>query len=308
MLLRQLEIFTRVADSGSFDRAATQLLITPTAVMRQMGELESQLGVSLFERTGHGVGLTAAGRVLRDRAVPLLQQRDAMVKDVRDAAGVLRVSIRVGSSPVHPISALRPFLNRVTHMHPEYGFDAVYFDETTDGSPESLPAMGEGCAFDCVAGACACESGTDGLGFLKLADVPFRLAAPAGHGLASRETVSLADLSGECVLMAGAGRIPQVDMVREELVRRVPDIEIVDSPACFYDGRALDMVTQLNALLLTLDMWDGLHPSFVTLPVRWSHAIPYGILYPRGAGESMRDFLVAVEEAADGEDMTFEME
>ena len=164
-------------------------------------------------------------------------------------------------------------------MHPEYGFDAVYFDETTDGSPESLPAMGEGCAFDCVAGACACESGTDGLGFLKLADVPFRLAAPAGHGLASRETVSLADLSGECVLMAGAGRIPQVDMVREELVRRVPDIEIVDSPACFYDGRALDMVTQLNALLLTLDMWDGLHPSFVTLPVRWSHAIPYGILY-----------------------------
>ena len=78
----------------------------------------------------------------------------------------------------------------------------------------------------------------------------------------------------------------------------MPDIEIVDSPACFYDGRALDMVTQLNALLLTLDMWDGLHPSFVTLPGALEPRDSLRDPVSRGAGESMRDFLVAVEEAA----------
>lgn len=44
----QLETFVRVADAGSFNKAAEQALITPTAVIKQINLLEADLGVTLF--------------------------------------------------------------------------------------------------------------------------------------------------------------------------------------------------------------------------------------------------------------------
>lgn len=57
----QLETFIRVADAGSFNKAAEQAYITPTAVIKQMNLLEDGLGVKLFERTHRGLHLMKAG-------------------------------------------------------------------------------------------------------------------------------------------------------------------------------------------------------------------------------------------------------
>lgn len=46
----QLETFIRVADAGSFSKAAEQAFITPTAVLKQINLLEADLGVQLFNR------------------------------------------------------------------------------------------------------------------------------------------------------------------------------------------------------------------------------------------------------------------
>lgn len=55
MYNRQLETFLRVADAGSFNKAAEESFITPTAVIKQMNLLERSLGVKLFERTHRGL-------------------------------------------------------------------------------------------------------------------------------------------------------------------------------------------------------------------------------------------------------------
>ena len=60
----QLETFIRVADAGSFNKAAEQAYITPTAVLKQINLLEADLGVQLFERTHRGLSLTKAGSSL----------------------------------------------------------------------------------------------------------------------------------------------------------------------------------------------------------------------------------------------------
>ena len=57
----QLETFLRVADAGSFSKAAESSYITPTAVIKQINLLEANLGVQLFERTHRGLKLTKAG-------------------------------------------------------------------------------------------------------------------------------------------------------------------------------------------------------------------------------------------------------
>ena len=54
----QLETFLRVADAGSFNKAAEEAYITPTAVIKQINLLENSLDVKLFERTHRGLILT----------------------------------------------------------------------------------------------------------------------------------------------------------------------------------------------------------------------------------------------------------
>lgn len=58
----QLETFLRVADAGSFNKAAEESYITPTAVIKQINLLEKSLGVKIFDRSHRGLTLTKAGR------------------------------------------------------------------------------------------------------------------------------------------------------------------------------------------------------------------------------------------------------
>ena len=69
----QLETFIRAADAGSFNKAAEESYITPTAVIKQINLLESSLGVKLFERSHRGLTLTNAGRSLYQDAKYIIQ-------------------------------------------------------------------------------------------------------------------------------------------------------------------------------------------------------------------------------------------
>ena len=60
----QLKTFLQVADAGSFNKAAEQLYITSSAVVKQINLLEESLGLKLFERTHRGLILTEAGKSL----------------------------------------------------------------------------------------------------------------------------------------------------------------------------------------------------------------------------------------------------
>lgn len=73
MNLKQLEYFVRVAELGSFSRAAMILDVAQPALSRQVRLLETDLRCSLLKRTGRGVLLTEAGRRLFERSVGILQ-------------------------------------------------------------------------------------------------------------------------------------------------------------------------------------------------------------------------------------------
>lgn len=84
----QLETFIRVADAGSFNRAAEESFITPTAVIKQINSLESALEVKLFDRSHRGLTLTKAGRSLYQDAKYVIQYcRDSVTRAKRHAGG-----------------------------------------------------------------------------------------------------------------------------------------------------------------------------------------------------------------------------
>lgn len=78
-LLRSFQIFQQVAELGSFSRAANDLGIMPSAVSRQVSELEQWAGLRLINRTTRSLHLTAEGQVYLEK----LSRITAAVQDLK---------------------------------------------------------------------------------------------------------------------------------------------------------------------------------------------------------------------------------
>ncbi len=96
----QLETFLRVADAGSFNKAAEESYITPTAVIKQINSLEESLGVRLFDRSHRGLQLTKAGRSMYQDAKYIIQYCRDSVTRAKNAMQEDENIIRIGSSPM----------------------------------------------------------------------------------------------------------------------------------------------------------------------------------------------------------------
>lgn len=88
--LRQLEGFVAAADNGSFAAAASVMAMTPAAFSQLIRELETTLGMALFERTTRRVALTDAGQRLLSSVRRPLADLSEVSADMRALAGGLR--------------------------------------------------------------------------------------------------------------------------------------------------------------------------------------------------------------------------
>src|SRR5204862_6268900 len=95
---RLLRAFVTVAEELNFTRAAERLLLAQQALSAQIRQLETRLGVRLFERTTRRVRLTAAGELLLPDARAVVQARDAGLQELEAARGVAGAGRRVGLS------------------------------------------------------------------------------------------------------------------------------------------------------------------------------------------------------------------
>ncbi|MCF8179523.1 MAG: LysR family transcriptional regulator [Sulfuritalea sp.] len=99
MNLKQLEYFVRVAELGSFSKAALILNIAQPALSRQVRLLETDLRVSLLIRNGRGVVLTDAGKRLFDHSVGILQLMSRVRDELESSRGEPAGRIVVGMPP-----------------------------------------------------------------------------------------------------------------------------------------------------------------------------------------------------------------
>ena len=91
-----MRYFLAVAEELHFGRAAQRLHMSQPPLSTQVGRLEQEIGVALFERSTRRVSLTAAGRHLKEHAVRLLDEFDSLRAEMRDYADGLAGDLTVG--------------------------------------------------------------------------------------------------------------------------------------------------------------------------------------------------------------------
>lgn len=135
--LPQLRSFVQTAEHGSFSAAARSMGLTPAAVSKNVGLLESNLGVRLFHRSTRRLSLTEGGeRFLRQVAVPLASLQGAIAgvhTTDRLPAGVLKVSLGQAFGRRFVLPLLGEFLARYPDIHPDWHFDNRPVDLVGEG-------------------------------------------------------------------------------------------------------------------------------------------------------------------------------
>ena len=139
----QLETFLRVADAGSFNKAAEESFITPMAVIKQINSLEESLGVRLFDRSHRGLTLTKAGRSMYQDARYIIQYCRDSVTRAKNAMQEDENIIRIGSSPMTPAQLLMALWVKINERCPDIQFQIVPFENTPENAREILGNLGK---------------------------------------------------------------------------------------------------------------------------------------------------------------------
>lgn len=290
----QLDTFIRVGEAGSFNRTTEELFVSTTAVIKQINLLERDLDVKLFVRTHRGLALTEAGKSLYGDAKHIIQYSHEAVVRAKNAMQTGENVIRIGTSPMTPGQFLLELWPRIQKRCPDVKFQLVPFENTPENSVNILRNLGW--KIDLVAGlfdeAFLKERRCAGL---ELAKAPIRCAMSIYHPLAQKNRLSVQDLYGENFMLIRRGWNRYLDVLRDDLWKLHPQISIVDFE--MFNLSVFNRCQNSSDILMTVDVWDGVHPLLKTIPVDWDYTIPFGLLHSPAPTPPVQRFLEAVKAA-----------
>ncbi|MEU8948954.1 LysR family transcriptional regulator [Streptomyces sp. NPDC048489] len=200
--LERLRTLDALARHGSVSGAADGLHVTTSAVSQQMSKLEREVGQQLLAKNGRGVRLTDAGRLLADHAARILSQVELAQSDLEAQRGQVVGELRLSAFPtaarglfptaLATLRADHPGLRvRSCELEPEAGVAGVVRGDldlavVLDWYNKPMPLP-------------------DGLVKASILDDPAEVAVPAGHRLADRTEVDLAEFAEDEWITWGEG-------------------------------------------------------------------------------------------------------
>ena len=286
-----LKTFLCVAEAGSFNKAADKLYLSPTSVIKQINQLETELGVPVFERTHRGLFLTEAGKSLYSDAKNIMDFCRAAVARAQNAMLENNNVIRVGTSPITPPQTLADLWPQIHNHYEDISFQLVPFENTRENAREILKNLGQN--IDVITGIVdstflnyrKCSG-------LEITRKPLCYSVSIHHSLAKKDKLTIQDLYGRNLMMIQTGWSQSMDSLREELTQNHPLINIIDFD--FYDINVFNQCEQRKDILVSIGLGQQIHPMMKEIPVEWNHTIPYGLLHSTEPSEKVQRLLTAM--------------
>lgn len=293
MYNRQLDTFIKVADCGSFSKAAEELYISSPALIKQINLLEDNLGFSLFERNHRGIKLTAAGESLyRDAKYIIKYSKDSLIRAAK-AADKSGSVIRIGTSIMTPPQFVVALWGEIYKRQPDLKFQLISFENTPENAREILSHLGDN--IDIVAGVydrLLLEDNQCAAFHLK--NVPIKCAVSLKHRLAFKDKLTLDDLKGENLMLIRRNWNETVDRLRDDIVNNHREINIVDFP--FFNVDVFNQCENGNNILIAIDEWVNVHPLLKIIPVEWDYELTFGIMHSPEPSEQVKRLIDTVKE------------
>lgn len=204
MNVEYLHEFIVVARRLNFREAADQLCLSPSALSKHVGSLETYFGTKLFTRDTHSVSLTESGVFLLDCAEviwSMVEQSKTAIKERFSSQNVIRMSGVLDNTGYYPVVAQAEKLMR--HDNPDV---SVRVETSKSISLESLVDLLASDAVDCVSTYDAAERPTPypDVVAAHICRNPLEVTIPVDHRLAQHTSISPADLEdGQFVHLVG---------------------------------------------------------------------------------------------------------
>jgi len=194
--LRQLQYFIAVAEEGTVSGAAQSLSISQSAVTEAIKELESDLGVALFERHRRGLTITHKGHQFYRHANRILADvQDARRSFLGEDAAAPPSHLSLGVTSLVAGYVLSDLLARFRRAYP--GVDVSAIEDNGDYL-EHLLIGGE---LDVAVMVISNLRDRNALQAEIFETSPYRLWLPLGHKLAAADSIALEDIASEPLIM-----------------------------------------------------------------------------------------------------------
>ena len=186
--IRQLNAFIKVADNGSFTRASDQMYLTQSAVSGLIKELESNLGVVLFDRTTRQLSLSVVGHHLLPQARRILNEMQLFENEASSLTSLAQGNVRLAVSQF-AASSMPAVIAQFSKHYPDISVSLL------DCSAENLLKHIQDIEVDLGVGT--------ELGFIDTEDdikadllyqLPFCVVIPELHPLAKKSAITWQDL------------------------------------------------------------------------------------------------------------------
>ena len=291
MYNQQLDAFIKVADSGSFSKAAEAMYISAPAIIQQINLLEASCGFRLFIRSNHGVKLTLAGQSLYEDAKTIIKlSRDSLNK-ARRYAEASETTVRIGTSLLYKCRLLPGLWTQISEIYPDLRIEIQSMTEYQNRG-QVFTALGT--EFDLFEGIYGSAGWKGMCQFLELERTPICCAVSKNHRMAGRKNITLQDLNGEYLVMPIEGVSKEMDNFRNHIKSQYPTIQIVDSKR--YDLDTFTLCEVNGYILITQPVYADIHSNLISIHLDIEDTLPYGLMYAINPTSATQKFINAINE------------
>ncbi|MDP2643309.1 MAG: selenium metabolism-associated LysR family transcriptional regulator [Desulfobacterales bacterium] len=195
--LRQLEIFCKIVELGSFSKAARAVFLTQASVSERIATLETGLGTRLLDRQGRRIALTRAGELFYRHAGSMLEMKRVACLEMENFLGRKQGEVHMGGSTIPGEYILPEIIGKFNRKYP---LISVWTTIADTREIEARVQTGE-----LELGVIGYQSTNKIFTQHELWQDELILAVPSDHRWASKESVSLEALFQEPFILRGAG-------------------------------------------------------------------------------------------------------